>query len=145
MAWVALHGRGSERLTPDEFARLLAHTENASMRGLFALIHCGLTPQQAARLTWGDVRWDGQVPVALVVRDGDGDEAHLRFGTPLAVVISRRARLRGYLDPQEPVFPGLFYRPYTARHIERELVEAGLAAGIPREKLRPGVLRRSLA
>lgn len=133
-------------LEPDEIARLLAHMRSKGMRGLFTLLyHCGLSVQEASRASWGDLSWHEGEPVALSVQGKGGRVDCLPLSAALQAAVRASALVHGALNSDEPIFPGPFYRPYSIRHIQRAMVQAGLAAGIPRKKLHPFALRHSLA
>ena len=133
-------------LEREEVARLLAHTDSESMRGLFLLMYySGLRVHEAAKATWGDVTWQGDEPVKLFVRGKGGRDAWLPLSSPMRAALRKRCEMRGVSDQREPIFPGPFYKPYSLRRIQDAMVEIGLAAGIPRKKLHPHALRHSFA
>lgn len=132
-------------LSREEIARLLAHAPSEQMRGLLMLCYfCGLRVAESVAVRWHDISWEGDEPVKLLVRHGKGDKQRI---IPLSKTVRELLRQRLHLrhDPDWPVFPSRWGKPYSTRSVQHAMVKAGLAAGIRRERCRVHSLRHSFA
>ena len=132
-------------LERSEVDALLAEADrhSDSLAGIFALCYwAGLRLHEAVKVAWGDVRWEGEIPVKLYVIGKGGVEAWLALAKPLQGRLRRRTELRN--SPDQPVFPSRWDRFFSHRAVQCAMVRFGEAAGIPRYKLHPHALRHSL-
>jgi len=132
-------------LERSEVDALLAEADrhSDSLAGIFALCYwAGLRLHEAVKVAWGDVRWEGEIPVKLYVIGKGGVEAWLALAKPLQGRLRRRIELRN--RPDQPVFPSRWDKFYSHRAVQQAMVRFGKAVGIPRDKLHPHALRHSL-